>query len=104
MLEDPLAELLFALELVVERDVADRGGQVRREVEERLRLGPAVARADDGLAHHQDGHELAVREQRHREDALEQLELPDDVGVGQVVDARRPSLAGEPLHEPGVGG
>src|SRR4026207_298622 len=42
--EDPLAELLLTLELVVQRDVADGGGQMRREIEERLGLAAPVHR------------------------------------------------------------
>src|SRR5262249_61825122 len=66
--QDALAELLLALELVVERDIADRVGQVRAEIEERLGLSAAVRRSHHRLPHGEDADELAARKERYRED------------------------------------
>jgi hypothetical protein len=68
--KNPLAELLLALELVVQRDVADGRGEMGAQVEKRLGLTPTVGRADDRLTDGQDGHELAVGQQRHGQNAL----------------------------------
>src|SRR5947208_3377752 len=58
--QDALAELLLTLELIVERDVADGRGQVRREIEERLGLAASIHRADDRLPDGEDRDELTV--------------------------------------------
>ncbi len=101
--QDALAELLFALELVVERDVADRGGQVRAQIEERLGLPATVGRPHNRLTHGEDPDELAAREERYREDALEQLQLAHDVRVGEVDEPGGSALRGEPPNEPLAG-
>src|SRR5207244_674889 len=82
-------------ELIVERDVADRRGEVRGEVEEGLGLAAAVGRADDRLADQQDRHELAVGQEGDGEHTLEQLELAHDLGVGQLVHPGGSSLRGQ---------
>ncbi len=104
MREDPLAELLLALELVVQRDVADGGGQMRREVEERLGLAAPIHRAHQRLPDGENRDELPVRQERHGQDALKQLQLARDLRVVDVVKTRRPSLGGEPAGQalPGV--
>ena len=84
---------------MVERDVADGRGQRGREIEEDLHLRPSVAAAGHRLADDEDGHEVAVREQRHRHHAAEQRELARQLGIAQIVQTRRPSLGGEPVRQ-----
>jgi hypothetical protein len=69
--EDPLAELLLPGELVVQRDVAQDGGQMGGQIEQRLHLVATVGGAEHRLAERQHGHQLSVREQRDRHHCLE---------------------------------
>ena len=54
---------------------------------------------NDGLAEREHGHQLTVRQQRHRHDRLQQLQLAQDLGVEDLGRHRRPALHGQPADE-----
>src|SRR5438105_3738272 len=72
---------------MMQRDLAQARRHLRRQVEQRLDLVRAVVSLHDGLADHEHRHELGARQQRHRDDALHQLELARHTWIVEVLPA-----------------
>ncbi len=95
----------------MDADVADGGGEMRPEAEEDLRLAPAVGPAGDALPEREDGHQLAVGDERDGDHGLQHRHLPRDLAGGRIggaavglVDLDQAPLGGQPERQPRVGG
>ena len=95
----------------MDADVADRRGEMARQIEQGLGLAPPVGAARDALAERQDAHQLSVRGERDGDDGLEHRHLPGDLargGVGRpperLLDLDEPSLRHQPERQAAVGG
>src|SRR2546427_7084270 len=67
---------------------------IRRPPRSTLFPYTTLFRSDDRLTDGEDRDELSVGEQRHRQDALEQLQLVRDFWVGKIGEPGRPTLRG----------
>ncbi len=110
-LEYSLVELFLVLELMMNADVADRGGEVARQVEQGLGLPPPIGAARDALAERQDADQVSVRGERDRDHRLQHSHLPGDLACRgicrpplRLLDLNEPSFGHEPERQAAIGG
>ena len=68
-------------------DVADRGGEVARQVEQGLGLSPPIGAARDALAERQDADQVSMRGERDRDHRLQHAWRRDYDGFNAWRDA-----------------